>query len=77
MTAPPAAAATGLVKRSVTLAGHRTSVALEPEFWDAVTELAARHGLTLAGFVAEVDSARPARRPLASALRVAVLLALR
>ena len=63
----------GLSKRSVTLAGHRTSVALEPEFWAAVEALAADQGRTLAAFVAEVDAARPTGQPLASALRLAVL----
>lgn len=60
-------------KRSVSLAGHRTSVALEPEFWDAVERIAAERGQSLSGFVAAVDRARRDRN-LASALRVAVLL---
>ncbi len=63
----------GLAKRSVTLAGHRTSVALEPEFWSALEALAAGQGLALAALVAEVDAARPSGQPLASALRLAVL----
>ncbi len=63
-----------LVKRSFTLAGHRTSVALEPEFWDALAALAAARGRTLSGLVAEVDAGRSADRPLASALRVHALL---
>lgn len=62
-------------KRSITIAGHRTSVALEPEFWAAVEALAARRGLALAALVAEIDGARTPDRNLASALRVAVLLA--
>jgi predicted DNA-binding ribbon-helix-helix protein len=62
-----------LVKRSFTLAGHRTSVALEREFWDALTALAAANGRTLSALVAEVDAARGAERPLASALRVHAL----
>lgn len=63
-----------LRKRSFRLAGHRTSVALEPAFW-AVLERAARdRGLSLAALVAEVDAGRadPAL-PLASALRVFAL----
>jgi predicted DNA-binding ribbon-helix-helix protein len=63
------------VKRSVSLAGHRTSVALEPEFWAAVDRLAAGRGLSLAAFVTAVDRGR-GERNLASALRVAVLKAL-
>ena len=62
-------------KRSMTIAGHRTSVALEPEFWAAVDALAARRGIALAALVAEIDGARPPERNLASALRVAVLTA--
>ena len=62
-----------LEKRSVTLAGHRTSVALETEFWSALETVAARRGQTLAGLVATVDAAREPGRPLASALRVFAL----
>ncbi len=60
-------------KRSMTIAGHRTSVALEPEFWAAIDALAARRGLALAALVAEIDGARSPDRNLASALRVAAL----
>ena len=62
-------------KRSMTIAGHRTSVALEPEFWRAVETMAAARGLSLAALVAEIDGARSPDRNLASALRVAVLAA--
>lgn len=62
-----------LVKRSFTLAGHRTSVALEPEFWQALASLAGAAGRSVAALVAEVDSTRPPERPLASALRVHAL----
>jgi predicted DNA-binding ribbon-helix-helix protein len=65
--------AAGLIKRSFTLAGHRTSVALEQEFWDTLAELAAARGVTMSAFVAAIDAARPNGRPLASALRVAAL----
>jgi predicted DNA-binding ribbon-helix-helix protein len=66
---------TGLLhKRSLTLGGHRTSVALEPEFWAALDALAARRGLSLPALVADVDAER-GERPLASALRVAALQA--
>lgn len=63
-----------LEKRSVSLAGHRTSVALEPSFWAALEAAAERRGLTLAALVAEIDAGRadPAI-PLASALRVFAL----
>ncbi len=63
-----------LRKRSFTLSGHRTSVALEPEFW-AVLEADARgHAKSLAGLVAQIDKAR-GLRPLASALRLHALAA--
>ncbi len=64
-----------LVKRSFSLAGHRTSVALEPEFWAALLRLAQRRGQTLSGLVAALDAERTPDRPLASALRVTALLA--
>ena len=61
-----------LEKRSLSLAGHRTSVALEPEFW-AVLERAAAPG-SLAALVAVQDAARAeAGEPLASQLRLFAL----
>ena len=67
-----------LQKRSVSLAGHRTSIALEPEFWTALEQAAAARGRSLAALVAEVDAARTdAALPLASALRVFALRAVR
>jgi predicted DNA-binding ribbon-helix-helix protein len=63
-----------LEKRSVTLAGHRTSVALEPEFWTALETLAEKRGRSLAGLVADIDATRDPTRPLSSALRVFALL---
>ena len=65
----------GLIKRSFSLAGHRTSVALEQEFWTALSALAETRGQTLAGLVAATDADRAPDRPLASALRVLALLA--
>ena len=64
----------GLKKRSVSLSGHATSLALEPEFWAALEALAARDGLSLAALVRRIDDER-ADRPLASACRVAALKA--
>lgn len=59
-------------KRSLTIAGHRTSIALEPEFWAALEELAHRRGLRLAMLIEEIDRGRETPN-LSSALRVAVL----
>jgi predicted DNA-binding ribbon-helix-helix protein len=67
-------AARHLRKRSFQLAGHRTSVALEPEFWSVLEEAARRRGLSLAALVTEVDTARAdPSQPLASALRLHAL----
>jgi len=62
-----------LIKRSFSLAGHRTSVALEPEFWDALFELAERRGQPLSALVAAVDADRTPDQPLASSLRIFAL----
>jgi predicted DNA-binding ribbon-helix-helix protein len=59
-----------LKKRSFSLAGHRTSVALEPEFWAALQEIATNANVTLASMVATIDAERDPAQPLASALRV-------
>ncbi len=68
--------AQGPIKRSVTIAGHRTSLSLEPEFWDALNALATVRDTSLAGLVAAIDEAR-GRTNLSSALRVTVLQATR
>lgn len=62
-----------LVKRSFTLAGHRTSIALEPEFWEALECCAITQQRSLVNLISEVDSDRSADRPLASVLRVHAL----
>ncbi len=63
-----------LRKRSIVLAGHATSLALEPEFWAALQTVAKARRLSLAGLIAEIDAGR-GERPLASACRVAALAA--
>ena len=63
-----------LIKRSFSLAKHRTSIALEMEFWEALEEIAATRALSLSALVAEIDSERSAERSLASALRVHALI---
>jgi predicted DNA-binding ribbon-helix-helix protein len=62
-----------LIKRSFSLAGHRTSVALEVEFWGILMAVAKSRAISLASLVAEVDAARDGSTPLASALRVLAL----
>ncbi|MGW8278567.1 ribbon-helix-helix domain-containing protein [Sphingomonas aurantiaca] len=62
----------GPVKRSITIAGHQTSISLEPVFWQALETAAVRLALPLSALVAEVDAIRiVADDPpnLASALR--------
>jgi predicted DNA-binding ribbon-helix-helix protein len=63
-----------LKKRSFTLSGHRTSVALEAEFWAVIDEAALKQRVSLAALVAKIDATR-AERPLASALRLYALAA--
>jgi predicted DNA-binding ribbon-helix-helix protein len=61
-----------LRKRSLQLAGHRTSIALEPEFWAVLEEMARAKQSSLAALVLRIDAQR-GERPLASACRVAAL----
>ena len=60
-------------KRSLTLHGHRTSVALEPIFWAVLDEVAETQSRSLAGLIQEIDDERTSgavRSGLASHLRV-------
>ena len=66
--------AMNLQKRSISLSGHQTSVALEPEFWAVLQAMATARGVTLAGLMRNIDETR-GERPLASAARVAALAA--
>ena len=61
-----------LRKRSVLLAGHATSIALEPEFWAVIDEIAESRGASVASVILSIDAGR-GERPLASACRVAAL----
>lgn len=60
-------------KHSLTLAGHRTSVSLEPEFWAAFRAIAEEKGTPINALAAEIDADRGVERGLASAIRVFVL----
>jgi predicted DNA-binding ribbon-helix-helix protein len=62
-----------MAKRSITIAGHRTSISLEEAFWVALAEIAAIRSTSLAGLVAEIDRARPTEVNLSSAIRLFVL----
>ena len=61
-----------LRKRSVSLHGHATSLALEPEFWALIEDLAKTRSVSLAALIGDIDDGR-AGRPLASACRLAAL----
>lgn len=67
---------TRTVKRSVTLAGHRTSISVEEEFWDALQTIRRQRGLSTNELISEIDQARAAQEynvGLSSAVRVYVL----
>jgi predicted DNA-binding ribbon-helix-helix protein len=61
-----------LRKRSLTIAGHRTSISLEEPFWTALRRIAQERGVPIAALVAEVDTGR-GNANLSSALRLRVL----
>lgn len=61
-----------VVKRSIVIAGHRTSVSLEDAFWGRLKDIAAEQGLSLARLVAQIDATR-GEANLSSALRVFAL----
>ncbi|KUJ85863.1 aryl-sulfate sulfotransferase [Ruegeria marisrubri] len=66
MSGPP-------VKRSLTLKGHRTSVSLEDEFWQAFREIAKAKSMPINVLASEIDAARDPETGLASAMRVFIL----
>lgn len=70
------ASSSGLQKRSMRIAGHRTSLALEQEFWSALERIARSRSMTLPVLIASIDERRAKGTPeasLASAVRVFVL----
>lgn len=66
-----------VIKRSVSINGHRTSFSLEQPFFDELTRIAADRDMPLARLVGEIDSARPRDTNLSSSLRLFVLERLR
>ena len=64
------------LKRSLTIAGHRTSLSLEPEFWDALQGEAAKRKQSVAALVSEIDQSRGDRN-LSSSIRGWLLRSLR
>ena len=62
---------TGVRKRSVEIAGHRTSVSIEAPFWDALREIALDQGLSINEAIARIDASRNGN--LSSAIRLFIL----
>ena len=60
-----------LIRRSVRLAGHRTSVSMERAFWDALRRIARRDGRSMTAIIAEIDARRT--HALSRAVRVYIL----
>ncbi len=69
-------ASRGVIKRSIAIAGHRTSISLEEPFWEELRRIAQARGVALQRLVAEIDAGR-AGENLSSALRLFVLEDLR
>jgi predicted DNA-binding ribbon-helix-helix protein len=61
-----------VVKRSIVVAGHKTSVSLEDAFWRGLKDIASTRGMTLSDMVAAIDSRRQ-HGNLSSAIRLFVL----
>jgi predicted DNA-binding ribbon-helix-helix protein len=61
-----------VVKRSIVIAGHKTSVSLEDAFWRGLKEIAAARNMTLSDMVAAIDGGRH-QGNLSSAIRLFVL----
>ncbi len=61
-----------LIKRSLTIKGHSTSISLEPEFWEALQLAARNRTMSIAALVAEIDQTR-GESNLSSAIRVWLL----
>jgi len=59
-------------KRSFSIAGHRTSIALEPDFWSGLEAMATARQMSLAGLIREIDETRTTAN-LSSAVRLTVL----
>jgi predicted DNA-binding ribbon-helix-helix protein len=62
----------GVIKRSIMIAGHRTSVSVEQPFWDQLRRIADERGSSTAALIAGIDQGRK-RQNLSSAIRVFVL----
>jgi predicted DNA-binding ribbon-helix-helix protein len=66
----------GIVKRSVSISGHRTSISLEEPFWQILRDIAEREALSIQALIGRIDAER-GEQNLSSAIRVFVLMDLR
>lgn len=62
----------GIVKHSVSIAGHRTSISLEEPFWEALRQIADRQSISIQALIGRIDTER-GEQNLSSAIRVHVL----
>ena len=62
----------GEIKRSVTIAGHRTSISIEKPFWDGLKELACSQKVSVNELVRRIDAVRGGEGNLSSAVRIYV-----
>jgi predicted DNA-binding ribbon-helix-helix protein len=60
-------------KRSITIAGHATSLTLEDAFWDALKAISVAKGCSIASLIKEIDSLNTERLNLSSCVRVYIL----
>ncbi len=68
----PGGVSSALVKRSIAIRGHRTSVSLEDAFWSQLKHIAQGRTMSVSALIAEIDAGR-GRANLSSAIRVFVL----
>jgi predicted DNA-binding ribbon-helix-helix protein len=66
----------GILKRSVAIAGHRTSISLEPPFWEVLRQIAEREAISVQQLIGRIDAERGDQN-LSSAIRVFVINQLR
>ena len=68
-----------MIKHSLSIRGHRTSVSLEQPFWDALQQIASRRGISVSALITEIDASRTLSgqggpiNGLSSAIRVFIL----
>jgi predicted DNA-binding ribbon-helix-helix protein len=61
-----------ILRRSIVIAGHKTSVSVEDEFWDSLKEIASERGTSVSGMIGAIDGGRK-HANLSSAIRLFVL----